>query len=140
MSNVRLRARIARVRRIQHGLAALAAAKASGHVKTLESNRQRLKQMGEALAAEPGPSSGATLASRGELAMRLETARDGLAQSIDMARAAAGRREQARLGARRDQESAEKLERKAAAAAARTADRSNGAPHRHRTRLSTDGD
>ena len=140
MSFLRQRARIARVRGIQHSLAALAAAKASGHVVTLESNQQRLKQMGEALTAPPGPSTGATLASRGELAMRLDAARHGLGQSIDVARAAASLRERARLGARRDQESAEKLEKKAASAVARNADKINGARGRPRSRFTHDGD
>lgn len=140
MSALSQRARIARVRRIQHDLAALAAAKASGHVQMLETNRERLKIMREGLAAEPGPTSGAALSSRGELAMRLEAAGDGLVKTIAGARAAASLREKARIGARRDQESAEKLEQKALTVAARAEDRRSAALFRPRTPKRTDGD
>jgi hypothetical protein len=139
MSGLDQRARIARVRRIQHDLAALAAAKASGHVQMLETNHQRLGQMRNGLSAEPGISSGATLAARGELAMRLEAAREGLGQTISGARAAARMREQARIGARRDQESAEKLEQKAASAATRAEDRRSAALFRPRAPIRADG-
>lgn len=132
MSLVRQRARIARVRRLQHDRAALAAAKAAGHVRALESNDERLGQMRRNLAAEPGLTTGALLASRGELAMRLESARAGLGLSINGARAAAALREQARLGARRDQESAEKLQDRAATHAAREEDRRLAAGFRPR--------
>ena len=134
------RARIARVRRIQHDLAALAAAKASGHVQMLENNSEKLQMMRQSLAATAGPTMGVTLASRGELAMRLEAARDGLGQTIAGARAAASMREKARIGARRDQESAEKLEEKALSAAARAEDRRSAALFRPRPSLRTDGD
>lgn len=140
MSALSQRARIARVRRIQHDLAALAAAKASGHVQTLESNQKKLKLMREGLSAAPGLTSGAELSSRGELAMRLEAARDGLGRTIVGARAAASLREKARIGARRDQESAEKLEQKALSAAARAEDRRNNALFRPRPSIRADGD
>lgn len=140
MSALRQRARIAKVRRIQHDLAALAAAKASGHVQMLETNEQKLKLMREGLSAVPGLTLGATLSSRGELAMRLEAAREGLGQTIAGARAAASLREKARIGARRDQESAEKLEQKALSAAARAEDRRNSALFRPRLANRTDGD
>jgi hypothetical protein len=140
MSISHQRARIARVRRIQHDLAALAAAKASGHVQMLETNQQRLKAMREGLASAPGITSGASLSSRGELAMRLETARDGLGRTIDGARAAAALREKARIGARRDQESADKLQQKALTATLRNQDRRNAALFRPRIKVRIDGD
>ena len=140
MNAVRQRARIVRVRRIQHDLAALASAKASGHVQMLEGNSQRLQQMRAGLSSGPGRTSGAALASRGELAMRLETAREGLGQTIVGARAAASLREKARIGARRDQESAEKLEQKAASAASRVEDRRSDALFRPRIQKRNDGD
>lgn len=140
MSAPSQRARIARVRRIQHDLAALAAAKASGHVQLLENNQHKLKLMREGLSAAPGVTSGAELSSRGELAMRLEAARDGLGKTIVGARAAASLREKARIGARRDQESAEKLERKAFSAAARDEDRRNNALFRPRPSIRAHGD
>ena len=122
MSNVAQRARIARVRRLQHDLAAAAAAKANGHLQNLELNNHRLKQIREGLSAEPGLTTGASLASRGELAGRLEGARNGLGRTIEGARAAVRLREHERLGARRNQEGAEKLEQRAWQAEAKAAD------------------
>ena len=140
MKLVRQRARIGRIRRIQHGLAAFAAAKASDHVQMLEANEEKLKQMRLGLAAGTGPTSGAAMAARGELAMRLETARDGLKGTIAGARVAASLREQERLGARREQESAEKLERRATSAAADAAERRLNAAFRPRFKIRTSGD
>jgi hypothetical protein len=132
MSVIKQRGRIARVRKIQHDRAALAASKAAGHVRMLESNDERLGQMRRNLGTKPGLTTGAVLASRGELASRLEQARLGLGASINGARAAAALREQARIGARRDQESAEKLQDRAASAAAREEDRRMAARFRPR--------
>jgi hypothetical protein len=72
--------------------------------------------------------------------MRLEAAREGLGQSIRGARAAAALREQARLGARRDQDSAEKLQERAASAAAREEDRRVAARFRPRPKPRIEGD
>jgi hypothetical protein len=109
-TTLRQRQRIVRVRRIQHGLAASAAASAAGRVRSLELSRERLLQMRAELKPVEGPSSGQALAQMGELAMRLDSARLGLGPTIDSARSAAAMREAERLAARRDQESAEKLE------------------------------
>jgi hypothetical protein len=133
MSNVRQRARIARVRKIQHGMAALAATRAQDHVQALENNEQRLQQMRVALGAAAGVCMGADLASRGELAMRLEAAELGLAKAVAL-------REQARIGARRDQESAEQLEQRAASAIARKQDRRSAALFRPRPRKQIEGE
>ena len=107
---VRQRARLARVRRIQHGLAATVAAQAAGRVQMLETSRERLRQMRGELCPVEGPSTGAAMARMGELAMRLDSARYNLGPTIDSARSAAAAREAERRAARRDQESAEKLE------------------------------
>ena len=107
---VRQRARLARVRRIQHGLAATVAAQAAGRVQMLETSRERLRQMRSELRPVEGPTTGAAMARMGELAMRLDSARHNLGPTIDSARSAAAARETERLAARRDQESAEKLE------------------------------
>ena len=140
MSAVQQRARIARVRRIQHGLAASAAAKALGHVQLLEGNQQRLGAMRDGLGAEQGSTTGWALAGRGELTMRLEAARDSLGTTIAGARAAAGLREQARIGARRQQESAEKLEKQAVRAAEEAEAVRGAAPLRPRASGPTRGD
>jgi hypothetical protein len=107
---VRQRTRLARVRRIQLGLAATVAAQAAGRVHMLETSRERLRQMRSELRPVEGPTTGAGLARMGELAMRLDSARYNLGPTIDSARSAAAAREAERRAARRDQESAEKLE------------------------------
>ena len=107
---VRQRARLARVRRIQHGLAATVAAQAAGRVQMLVTSQERLRQMRNELRPAEGPTTGAAMARMGELAMRLDSAGYNLGPTIDSARSAAAQREAERLAARRDQESAEKLE------------------------------
>lgn len=136
MTNViRQRQRIVRVRRIQHNLAASAAAEAAGHVQMLEINRERLARMRSELRPGEGLTSGAALARMGELAMRLDSARQGLGRTIDSARSVAALRETARLSARRGQESAEKLQQAAIGAAERLAERRPLRSGRLRTRL-----
>ena len=107
---VRQRARLARVRRIQHGLAATIAAEAAGRVQMLETSRARLLQMRSELCPLAGATTGAAMARMGELAMRIDAAHYHLGPTIDSARSAAAAREAERRSARRDQESAEKLE------------------------------
>jgi uncharacterized SAM-binding protein YcdF (DUF218 family) len=112
------KARVARVRRLQHGLAASSAAAAAGQLKSLQVSDERLARMRRDLVPEEGATSGARLASAGELAMRLDAARIGLSGNIDNARSVAAAREAARMQARREQESADKLEQAASRAAA----------------------
>ncbi len=139
-SVVRQRARIVRVRKIQHDLAASAAAEAAGQVQLIETNRQRLAQMRNELRPGEGPTSGAELARIGELAMRLDAARQGLGRSLDTARTMAAARENERRAARRDQESAEKLQQAAVSAAERLAARRPLRSGRSRLRLQHDGE
>lgn len=136
------RGRIVRVRRLQHGLAASAAAEAAGKVQSLETSSARLAQLRGDLRPAEGATTGAGLARLGELAMRLDSARFGLGRSIDNAKATATAREGQRLAARRDQESAEKLEKAAAAAAAEMRERAAAAAasRRLRTRLKGERD
>ena len=112
------RARIARVRRLQHNMAASSAAEAAGQLRHLEMSRERLARMRGELNPAQGTTSGAWLSAASELATRLDAARLGLSGSIEAARKVAAAREQARLQARKSQESAEKLEQAAARAAA----------------------
>jgi hypothetical protein len=140
MSQVlRQRTRIVRVRRLQHDLAASAAAEAAGKVQMLETSRQRLADMRDDLGAVPGVTSGSGLARLGEMAMRLDAARQGLATTLDNARAAAAQKERVRLSRRRDQESAEKLQQSAAAAAEALAERQMLRAPRQRARMINDG-
>ena len=137
---VRQRARLVRVRKIQHDLAASAAALAAGQVQLIETNRERLAQMRGELRASEGMTSGAALARLGELAMRLDDARQGLGRTLDNARTAAAAREDVRRSARRDQESAEKLQQAAVGAAERLAERRPLRSGRYRSRLLEDGE
>lgn len=117
------RQRIVRVRKIQHGLAASAAAEAAERVAALELNETRLARMRGELRLAAGPTTGAALARVGELAMRLDNARQSLAPSIETARALAASLKGEQHVARRDQESAEKLEQAAIGLAEELAER-----------------
>jgi hypothetical protein len=136
---LRQRNRIVRVRRLQHDLAASAAAEAAGKVQMLETSRERLAEMRRELGTDTGATVGASLARVGELAMRLDDARHGLGRSIDTARAAAAHQEGIRVERRRDQESAEKLQQQAAAAAEALAERQMLRVARPRARFKTEG-
>ncbi|UAK26031.1 hypothetical protein [Sphingomonas nostoxanthinifaciens] len=109
------RARIARVRQVQHLHAVSAAAQAEGKVVQLEGNAERLRGLRDSLSATAGPISAASLASSAELGSRLDQVRSGLSDSIVSARLIAA----AKAGERRDahiaRESAERLEGRAVA-------------------------
>ena len=108
--------------------------------KVLEMNRERLRRMRGELRPIEGPTYGASLARMGELAMRLDNARLGLGTTIDSARAAAAAREAERLDARKDQESAEKLERAAIGVAEELAERKLRQAGRRSPRLQETGE
>jgi len=110
------RARITRVRDVQHRLATSAAASAEAQVVNLESNAAKLASLRDSLSVPSGPTTGAALQNRGELAQRLDKARDGLASAIVSARVAAEQKIAERLEARQQQESAAKLDARAARA------------------------
>ena len=107
------RARITRVREVQHRLAMSAAATAEAQVATLETNAAKLASMRDSLSVASGPTTGAVLQNRGDLAQRLDKARDGLDDAIVSARAAAEQKIAERLEARQRQESAAKLDARA---------------------------
>ena len=115
---VRKRARITRVRSAQHLLAASAAASAEQQVMNLENNAAKLASLRDSLTVSSGATTGAVLQNRGELAQRLDKARDGLATAIVSARAAAEQKVAERLEARQRQESAAKLDARAVQAMA----------------------
>ena len=117
------RARLARVRRIEHLHAAAEAVAADAQVASLEASSERLRALRGGLIGDVGPTSGARLGHTHELAMRLDVARAGLFDAITGARLTAGACAEARLEARRNQESAEKLEARAAAELARLGER-----------------
>jgi hypothetical protein len=112
------RARITRVRDVQHRLAMSAAASAEAHVAALETNAAKLASMRDSLTLSEGPTTGAVLQNRGELAQRLDAARHGLSDAIVSARAAAEQKVAERIEARQRQESAAKLDARAVQALA----------------------
>ena len=120
---VERRARIARVRRIEHLHAAAQAATADAQVVSLEASSERLNVLRGGLIGETGASSGAQIGHTHELAMRLDVARVGLFDAIAGARITAAASAEARIEARRNQESADKLEARAAASLAMLAER-----------------
>ena len=115
--------RLTHVRGIQHAVAVMVSQQAQQRVQYLELSEDQLVRLRGGFGAEPGFSSGAALASVGEIGMRLDLAREGLAKSLDGARDEAAIARDARLAARRKQESAKRLGEKAAAQANRKAEK-----------------
>lgn len=109
------RARITRVRKVQHLQAVGAAAQAEGKLVQLEGNDARLQSLRESLTGETGLTSGAQLSHARELAMRLDDVRHGLQKTIVSAREAAELRSVERMGAHIARESAERLQTRAVA-------------------------
>ncbi len=126
------RARLVRVRNVQHLQASAAAAQAETRVATLESNAARLVSLRGSLTPEPGPVFASALSNAGELSMRLEAARHGMNDAIVSAKASAERLSGLRLEARVRQESAEKLGEQARAAYADWRERRTATPHRRK--------
>lgn len=122
-ARVRQLARFARVRTIQHNLAAAAAAQAQRHAESLEASIGKLVGLRDGMQVPGGVIPAAMLASTGEIMMRLDEARETVARSAAGARTQASLREATRLAARRNQESAERLTDKAAKAAEAIAER-----------------
>ena len=110
------RARVARVRRVQHLQAVSASAVAEGRLTHLQGNADRLAAMRASLAQDLGPTSGAALGNASELAVRLDDARHGLGTAIDSARDVVTLRSAERLGAHIAREGAERLQGRAVAA------------------------
>ena len=120
---VQRRARVARVRRVQHLQAAGIAAQADARASSLENTAEHLAQLRHSLTPAQGAMSASQLSSAAELAMRLDTVRHGLTDSIVAARATALETAARRLEARIRQESADRLEERAATAIALMRDR-----------------
>ena len=109
------RARIARVRRVQHLQAVGAAAQAEGKLVQLEGNADRLQSLRASLSGAAGLTSGAALSNAAELATRLDDVRHGLSRAIGSAREAVELRSVERIGAHIARESAERLQNRAVA-------------------------
>lgn len=120
---VRKSQRLARVRAVQHNLAALAAHKAARQVEALEASIGKLVALRDGMRAAPGAVSGGSLAATGEIAMRLDQARATVAVSAANARIRALGFQEARVAARMKQESADRLTGKAIKAAEKQVER-----------------
>lgn len=108
------RARVARVRRVQHLQAVGNAAEAEGRLVQLETSDLRLAGLRNSLVAEQ-KTNGAILGSLGELSARLDDARVGLGRQIVSANEAVELRQAERLGAHIAREGAERLQQRAVA-------------------------
>ena len=128
------RARIARVRRIEHARASASAAEAESRVELLEGHSTRLHSLATDLTPGAGSMFGATLANVGELQQRLRDARTGLVDAITGAKASALERSLARIEARIRQESADRLESQALEHFVEAVERRREAPFRTRPR------
>lgn len=132
------RARITRVREVQHLHAAGEAAAAEQKVSQLEVNAARLAALRTSLTLAPGITTGSSLGNAAEMGLRLDTVRDGLSDAIGAAKAVA----LARITDRRDadirRESAERLETRAVAELQRMIEERMAASIRHRNRREQD--
>jgi hypothetical protein len=126
------RARVARVRAAQHLLAAAEAVTAEARLDQLEGNAAKLVMLRDSLTVAEGPTNGATLQNRGELAARLDRARHGMTDAIAGARATAVQRAQMRVEARQKQEGAAKLDARMAEALDAWLESKRAVPHRRR--------
>jgi len=128
------RARITRVREVQHLHAMGEAAAAEGKVVQLEGNAARLAALRMSLTLAPGLTTGASLGNAGEMGLRLDTVRHGLSDAIGAAKAIATARANDRRDADIRRESAERLETRAVAELQQMIEERMMANVRHRSR------
>jgi len=128
------RARITRVREVQHLHAISEAAAAEGKVVQLEGNAAKLAALRMSLTLAPGITSGASLGNSGEMGLRLDTVRHGLTDAIGAAKAVALARLHDRTAADIRRESAERLESRAVAELQHMIEERMMANFRHRSR------
>ena len=131
------RARITRVREVQHIHAIGEAAAAEGKVVQLEGNAARLAALRMSLTLAPGITTGAGLGNAGEMGLRLDTVRHGLTDAIGAAKAVATARAKDRSDADIRRESAERLETRAVAELQQMIEERMMANIRHRSRKET---
>ena len=128
------RARITRVREVQHLHAVGEAAAAEGKVVQLEGNAAKLAALRMSLTLAPGITNGANLGNAGEMGLRLDTVRHGLTDAIGAAKAIATARANDRRDADIRRESAERLEHRAVAELQHLIEERMAANIRHRAR------
>ena len=132
------RARITRVREVQHLHAIGEAAAAEGKVVQLEGNAARLAALRMSLTLAPGITTGAGIGNAGEMGLRLDTVRHGLTDAIGAAKAIATARAKDRRDADIRRESAERLETRAVAELQQMIEERMAANMRHRRRKEPD--
>lgn len=110
------RKRLLRVRHVQHSQAVTAVMRARDEADQIADNARRIAKVREELYAEAGTITGATLASRRELAGRLDRAGKQLDGALFDANRRIDERDSERIVATRDREIAERLKDKAHAA------------------------
>jgi len=128
------RARITRVREVQHLHAIGEAAAAEGKVVQLEGNAAKLAALRMSLTLAHGITTGAGLGNAGEMGLRLDTVRHGLTDAIGAAKAVATARVKDRRDADIRRESAERLETRAVAELQQMIEERMMANIRHRSR------
>ena len=131
------RARITRVREVQHLHAIGEAAAAEGKVVQLEGNAARLAALRMSPTLAPGITTGAGIGNAGEMGLRLDTVRHGLTDAIGAAKAVATARAKDRRDADIRRESAERLETRAVAELQQMIEERMMANIRHRSRKET---
>jgi len=131
------RARITRVREVQHLHAIGEAAAAEGKVVQLEGNAAKLAALRMSLTLAPGITTGAGIGNAGEMGLRLDTVRHGLTDAIGAAKAVATARAKDRRDADIRRESAERLETRAVAELQQMIEERMMANIRHRSRKET---
>ncbi|HEX7857513.1 MAG TPA: hypothetical protein VF503_27850 [Sphingobium sp.] len=114
---VKKRARLLRVRHVQHVLAVAETSKARDEAMNIENNVQRLSTMRSELFSGDGVKNGAILASQRELAARLEQAGRQLDGALYDAKRRIEQKEALAIAADREREIAERLKDKARRAA-----------------------
>ena len=129
------RARLLRLRSIQHRIAVAKLARADANVANLARIAQRIAGLKAGLGAGAGATTGMSLMAMTEMAIRLDTARAGIAAPISEAEARRSEFNALRIRAHQRQESAAKLHDKAATCEAAAQDLRADAnrPHRKRT-------
>jgi len=110
------RKRLLRVRDVQHNRAVMALSQARDEASQISNNARRLAEVREEMYGKNGLTSGAHLASKRELAGRLERAGRQLDGALYDARRRIDERDAERMLADRDREIAERLKDKANAA------------------------
>lgn len=134
------RARILRLRVVEHRVATARLAHADGALANLGRIAGRLAALRRTLGAEVGEASGVSLRAMAEMSQRLDNASDSLIVPISDAERARNRVNAERLKAQQKEDSATKLHDRAAEAEVRARELRAGANRPYRKRAATLGD